>query len=156
MNEMTKAQVLGNIRTARATWEAALTSLNDDQITQPGAGGWSIKDIIAHLTWHEREMIGVVQAHALVGSEMWGWPLDERNHAIYLANRDRSLPEVRQEAGQVYALLLQSLETLSDEDLNDPAGFPGMPEDWQPWKLIAENTWEHYQDHLADVQAGHK
>ena len=150
---MTKSQLIENILAARAAWESALAGLDDDQIIQPAAGGWSLKDIIAHLTWHEREMIGLIQAHALVGSEMWGWPLDERNHAIYLANKDRRLPEVRQEAGQVYALLLQSLETLSDEDLNDPARFPGMPEDWQPWKPIAENTWEHYQDHLADLPA---
>ena len=26
-------------------------------------------------------------------------------------------------------------------------------QNWQPWKLIAENTYEHYQDHLQDAQA---
>ena len=151
---MTKSELLANIRQARADWEAALAQLDDPQILHPGTGGWSLKDVIAHITWHEREMIGVAQAHALVGSEMWGWPLDERNHAIYLSNKDRSLVDVRQEAGQVYPQLLQALDTLSDDELSDPARFPGMPQDWQPWKLIAENTYEHYLDHLADLQAG--
>jgi len=151
---MTKSELLANIRQARADWEAALAQLDDPQILHPGTGGWSLKDVIAHITWHEREMIGVAQAHALVGSEMWGWPLDERNHAIYLSNKDRSLVDVRQEAGQVYPQLLQVLDTLSDGELSDPACFTGMPQDWQPWKLIAENTYEHYLDHLADLQAG--
>lgn len=150
---MTKSELLAKIRQARADWETALAQLDDSQLLHPGNGGWSLKDVIAHITWHEREMIGVAQAHALVGSEMWGWPLDERNHAIYLANRDRSLADVRAEAQQVYDSLLRALDLLSDEDLNDPARFPGMSEDWQPWKLIAENTYEHYLDHLADLQA---
>jgi hypothetical protein len=150
---MNKTQLLENIQNARTAWDAALARLTEAQMLSPAGGGWSVKDVIAHLAWHDREMLGLVQAHALAGSEMWGWPLDERNHAIYLANRDRSLPEIRQEALQICDDLLQSLGALEEEDLHDPARFSGMPPDWQPWELIAENTYEHYQDHLPEILA---
>jgi hypothetical protein len=27
-----------------------------------------------------------------------------------------------------------------------------MPPDWHPWTIIADNTYEHYQHHIADVE----
>ncbi len=35
----------------------------------------------------------------------------------------------------------------------DAARFAGMPADWQPWKAIAGNTFEHYRDHGHGVRA---
>jgi hypothetical protein len=98
-------------------------------------------------------MVGLLQMHALAGSEMWGWPLDERNQAIYLANRDRSLADILHEEGQIYSELVACLEALEEADLHDARRFGGMPVDWQPWELIAENTCEHFQDHLPEVSA---
>jgi len=40
----------------------------------------------------------------------------------------------------------------SDENMTDPTGFPNMPPDWQPWLVIAQNTYQHYQDHIKDVE----
>jgi hypothetical protein len=37
-----------------------------------GAGKWTVKDVIAHITWHERQMIGLLEGRALVGSPWWG------------------------------------------------------------------------------------
>jgi uncharacterized damage-inducible protein DinB len=150
---MNKTELISAIRKARAEWEAAIAPLAEDQLLQARTqGDWSLKDVITHLTWHEKEMLGIIRAHALVGSELWNLPLHQRNNLIYLENKDRSLEDVYTEARMVYTGLLQALETLSDTDLNDPGQFPGMPPDWQPWKLIAENTYEHYQDHLKELK----
>jgi len=151
---MDKSQLLEHTRLAHATWEAALARLDEAQILAPGAGGtWSLKDVIAHLAWHEREMIELVRSHVLAGSEMWGWPLDERNHAIYLANCDRPLEDILQEEQQAYAELVACLESLEEADLHEPARFTGMPENWKPWELIAENTYQHFQDHLPEAES---
>jgi uncharacterized damage-inducible protein DinB len=150
---MDKAQLLENIRLAHGTLETAIARLDEDHLLAPGPAGWSVKDILAHLAWHAREITGLAQSHILAGSEMWGWLLDERNQAIYLANRDRPLAEVRQEWQSGYAALLQALESLEEVDLHDPARFAGMPLDWQPWELIAENTYLHDRDHLAEIAA---
>jgi hypothetical protein len=141
--------LLSRIHSSRARWDAVLAGMDDERLVQPGfAGDWSAKDVIAHIAWHERQMIGLVQARALAGSELWNLPLHERNDAIYRANRDRPLDEVRREAAESYDRLLDVLETLSDEDLVDSGRFSGMPADWQPWQVIAGNTFEHYLDHL--------
>jgi hypothetical protein len=150
---MNKSEFLANLQTERTRWEAFLSQVPEGQMINPAIDGWSVKDIIAHLTWHEREMIGVIQARALVGSELWNVALAERNAAIFEQNRLRSLAEVCAEAEQVYAQFLECLETLTDEDLNDSSRFAEMPADWIPWELIASNCYEHYRDHSRDLQS---
>ena len=123
-------------------------------MTQPGvAGDWLVKDIIAHITWYEREMVGMIQARALVGSELWELTQDQRNVSIYEENRDRSLNDVLLEAEQVYEQLLKGLESLLDEDLINPSQFREMPSEWIPWKVLASNCFEHYHQHIPDIQA---
>jgi uncharacterized damage-inducible protein DinB len=141
------------IQNTWTTWETLLAQIDQERFTQSGvAGDWSLQDIIAHITWHEKEMVGLVEAHALFGSELWNLPTDERNAAIYAEVRDLPLEQVLAESAQVHQQLLDALPSLSDADLTDPAGFPNMPPDWQPRLVIAQNTYEHYQDHIKDVE----
>ena len=151
---MNKPTFVDNLRTGREQWEALLAQVGEARMLQPGvAGEWSIKDIIAHMTWGEREALGILQARALVGSDLWNLPQDERNAAVFVENRDRPLHEVLTEAQQVYAQLLEAVQTLSDEDLNDPNRFRDMPTDWLPWQIIAGNSYEHYQQHTPSIRA---
>ena len=150
---MTRATFLDSLRGGRAAWEAVLAQISEDDLTRPGVeGDWSIKDIIAHVTWHEREMLGVLRAHALIGSDLWNLPLDERNAAIFQQYKDRALDDVLEESRLIYPQLLELAEALTDEELNDPRRFPGMPEEWSPWGLIADNTYSHYADHIASIR----
>ena len=57
-----------------------------------------MKDILAHIAWYEREMIGMLRAHAVAGSDLWDVSLDARNAAIYEINAGRPLGEVQAEA----------------------------------------------------------
>jgi len=151
---MQKFQLLETLRRERADWEALLTQVDPAHMTRPGvAGAWSVKDVIAHVSWHEREMIGVLRARALVGSELWNLATDERNAAIFEANRERALDDVLTEAGQVFGELRAALEAWPEEDLSDPSRFRDMPGDWIPWQLIAGNSFEHYQQHAPDLRA---
>jgi hypothetical protein len=151
---MDKQTFLGKIQSGRAQWDTLLADIPQARMTSPGvAGDWSIKDIIAHIAWHEQQMVGVLQAHAFVGSDLWNLPLDQRNAAIYEQNRQRPLDDVLTEARRVFQQLAGLLELLTDDDLNDPSHFPGMPPTWQPWDVIAGNTYKHYQQHTASVEA---
>jgi uncharacterized protein (TIGR03083 family) len=149
-----KALLLERIQADREALDTLLAGAPEEQMTKPGVvGQWSLKDIIAHITWHEQQMVIVLQERRLAGSDLWNLTTDERNHAIYEQNRDRPLAEVLAESRQVYELLLESLQTVADADLNDPALFQGMPPDWIPAQLIAHNTYEHYRHHLDDIRA---
>jgi len=151
---MEKAQFLDRTKRSYAEWQTWLEKLDDEQMLQPGMSGeWSAKDVIAHITWHEREMVNLLRARKLVGSHLWELKLDDRNAIIYTENQGRELDEVRAEADQVHADLLRLLEDLPEEALNDPAYFPGMLPEWEPWRLFAENIYEHYEDHSPQVKA---
>jgi hypothetical protein len=150
---MDKDKFLARMDRSRSEFEAALRSLSLVQILQPGAGGgMTAKDILAHVTWFEREMVQVVGERRLVGSEWWNLSTDVRNDLILMANRGRMWEEVLAEAGEVYPRLRQALEGLEAEAYLDAAYFREMPLEWVPWQVIAGNTFEHYEHHLVDLQ----
>ena len=66
------------------SWEMLLADVPNDRWEESGVSGdWSLKDIIAHITWHEEQMVEVLEARALIGSEWWDLPTAERNAKIY-------------------------------------------------------------------------
>ena len=151
---MNRAELLGAIQIEHARWETLLAELDEAQMIQPGvAGAWSVKDIVAHISWHEHEMVGMLQARALAGSDLWEIPQDERNAVIFEENQDRALRDVLAEAQAVFPQFLESVRALAEEDFFDPHRFQGMPAEWQPWEVIASNSCEHYEHHTQDVRA---
>ena len=151
---MDKATFLEELHAARTEWEDLLAQVGEERMLEPGAAGaWSVKDIIAHLMWGEREMIGVCEAHALVGSNLWNLSEDERNAAVVAEMRDCPLQEVLLEAKQVFAHFLAAVQRLSDEDFNDPHRFRDMPDDWIPWRILAGCSYAHYRQHMPSIRA---
>jgi hypothetical protein len=151
---MRKQDLLDNLTTERRLWENLLEEVGAERMTEPGVvGEWSVKDIVAHVTWYEREMVELLKDRALQGSELWELPHHERNAAIYEQNRHRSLDDVLGEAEAVYRQFYTLAEILTDEDLTDPSRYRNMPADWIPWRIIAENSYEHYRQHCKAVRA---
>jgi len=150
---MDKATFINTLEQSRAEWEALLAQVDEERMLQPGvAGKWSVKDVIAHVTWGEREMAPIMRTRELVGSELWELSDDERNEIVYQQNRDRPLQEILQEEQQAYADLFEEAQALSDEDLNDSHRFKQMPEEWVPWQIIAGCSFKHYQDHVPSIR----
>lgn len=149
----TIAELIDLVKNERNNWRALLEHIDQDKMQLPGVSGeWSLKDVIAHITWHENEMVEMIKSHTLQGSDLWNLITDERNTIIHKENREKSLEQVLDESNQIYQQLIELLPTLSEEDLTNPENFAGMPPDWQPWTIIADNTYEHYQNHIADVE----
>ena len=151
---MDKATFLETLRSTRAEWESLLAEIGEERMVRPGATGeGSVKDVIAHIMWGEREMVGACQTRALVGSDLWEMTDDERNPIMVSWYRDRSLQDVLSEEQQVYTQLLAEIEKLSDDDLNDPRNFRAMPLDWSPQQVIAGCSSKHYRDHIPALRA---
>jgi uncharacterized damage-inducible protein DinB len=132
--QMNKDRLIQLVIESRRQWDDLASRVKDERMLEPGSSGnWTLKDVIAHLTWHEREMLGVLRERALVGSDLWQLPLDERNQVIYEQLRDLPLEQVKRESKQVSQELIQELEKLAEEDLVDPVasvkcqqnGYPG-------------------------------
>jgi len=145
--------VINTLLYARRDWDKLLAQVDEARMGQPGVcGKWSVKDIIAHVTWFEREMEELFRTRKMAGSPLWELETDERNERIYQENQFRSLDDVKQESLRTFAHLLTALENLDPADLLEPERIDGMPPDWDPIELLAENTWGHYEVHARHIR----
>jgi len=143
---------LSRLASARRSWDELLGRIPRERMIEPTlAGGWSVKDVVAHVTWSEREMVGVLRQRALVGSPLWSLDQDARNAIVYAENRDRDPDDVLAEEQRVYAELLPLLEGLTSEDLADGDKWERMLPDVPPWRIFAGSTFLHYEDHAAAI-----
>jgi hypothetical protein len=151
---MDRIELLERMRNEREAWDALLAEIPPQRMAEPGVDGdWSVKDIVAHVSWYERETAIMVEDRALIGSDLWQLPQDERNIPIYEENKHRPLDEVKAEAESVFQRLIRGIETLPDDALRDASLFREMPEEWIPWMVIASNTFEHYHQHIPGIRA---
>lgn len=146
--------LLNKINTAKQTFEILFNELPISAKTMPGQEkNWSPKDVLAHITWHEQEMIGFTRGKALTGSPWWMLPLDERNNLIFKTYQDHALEEIYSWSQKTYPEMMCWIKKLTNEEIITPASFKNMPHDLPPWKIIADNTYLHYQSHLNDLNS---
>ena len=151
---MSKAALVNTLEVERARWNELLDQISPAWMLLPGAAGrWSVKDVIGHVTWYEREIVTLLREHALTASALWDLPPAERNQVIFDQNRLVSLDTILAEHEVAHQELLRALKSISDEDLNDPSAFLGMPDTWVPWEILAQNTYTHYRDHMPGIRA---
>ena len=148
---LTLAQLTEMVRAERANWETVLKRVPRERLTEPGLpGGWSVKDVLAHMSWGMHEGIGMMRARKLGGSELWKLDDDGRNAIVVEQSRGRSLDEVLADYAGASTDYMKELAALSDDDLNDPARWAEMPPDWRPWRIIYDP--QHYEHHARDVR----
>src|SRR5438105_2795306 len=98
---ISKKQLLAEMQSEQAAWLALLDEIGEENMTQPdAASGWSIKDIVAHITgWRRRTVLRFRAALDPTVDMTPDYPaeLDEDDEVdlinawIYKANRDRPL-----------------------------------------------------------------
>src|SRR3989442_9119533 len=154
---LSKAQLVSELKQENADWQALLDDIGEAHMTQPEvAGGWSIKDIVAHLTGWRRRSVRRFQAllhHEPDFSPPWPKELredDEINAWIYDANRDRPLAEVLSESREVFQQLLETLAAFSEEELQDLRRLLGLEAEQVSGSLFFAHF---HQEHEPDMRA---
>jgi|SRR5688500_1270734 len=155
MDRVTRDGLLETVRTDRARFDAIVAGLSRDHLTDPILpGDWSVKDVLAHIAWGDREAIGVIEARALVGSELWEIDQDARNDAVVRESRRLTLDEVLDEYRDSFAEYVAALENLSDDDLNEPQRISGLTDripGWLPWRVLYDPG--HYEEHGRTIES---
>lgn len=67
---MTKANFLDLVREGHQRWESAVAEIPPEEMETAGVAGGgkrTVKDLIAHLSWYQREMVGVLQTPNIPG-----------------------------------------------------------------------------------------
>lgn len=143
-----RASLINSILAGRAEWDELLSQVPNDRWSDLVIDDWSVKRLVAHITWYEREMIPVLQERVVAGSEWWNLAHDERNRLIAEESDGQSVDEVRQVAAEVIAELVAEIELLTDDDLTEPGRIRNLPYDWTLWQVLHDNTVQHYGEHI--------
>ncbi len=157
---ISKKQLLAEMQSEQAAWLALLEEIGEENMTQPEvAGGWSIKDIVAHLTgWRRRTVLRFRAVLDPTVDMTPYWPaeldeddeVDEINAWIYKANRDRPPADVLNDSREVFQQLVAEVSALSDEQLNDPQRFPWLEGE----RLTGAFIFGHFhEEHEHDMRA---
>lgn len=154
---ISKSQFLAELRDEDAYWEALLDDIGEANMTQPDvAGGWSIKDIVAHLTGWRRRTVSRFQAalhHEQSFTPPWPPALqddDEINAWIYEANRDRPLADVLSDSREVFQQLLATIDAFSADELQNLQRSFGLEEEPISGKLLFAHF---HEEHEPDMRA---
>ena len=122
-----------------STWQDlqdALQNIPAERSTEPGvAGEWSVKDLIGHITFWERNCAADIQGlepDVVVES----LDIDDINASEHQKIKNRPLSELKEEFTQSHNALMQALHTIEDIDPDQVKG----------------DTWEHYEEHAAQIR----
>lgn len=150
--EMDIENLVDTLRSERYEWDRLINAVGEARMQLPGViGGRSVKDLIAHITWAERETLLILKNRMKDCSALWYVEQEQRNEIIYQQNRDRLLEEVLTEARNVFEEIITTIEGLKEEAIHDPSHFDEMPPEWVPWQVIAANTYFHYRAHAPEL-----
>ncbi len=153
---MNKKDLIQGLEKGRAEFLATIDGLSDGQMTEPGvAGEWSIKDILAHVSRWEAELIGLLfqtqQGRQPITAQFSALPVDELNARWYKDSRDRPLERVLSDFHAVRQQTIKRVQSFSYKDLTDPRHYP-----WLGGKPLAEwitsDSVEHEAEHAVRIR----
>ena len=153
-----RLRLLEAIRREREFLLQALAGLTPAEMEAPGTlGAWSIKGLLAHLTYHEETYLAAVDCGARGGTPQhvpYGQPdeiIDAINAEAHEAARDRPLADVLADFEAAYTRVLDHVFALSDAQLFTPGLYPWMG-DLTLRDMLVANTCDHYHEHAVQVR----
>ncbi len=155
---LTKIELLERIQTEWDALEKVIQSLGPAAVLARDPGGWSIKDHLAHIgTWERflsRHFFHKIPAHQALGMDEAAWRQgneDIWNAWIQKQNQDSPYPQVLSQFRQAHDQVLADLQSLTEEDLNEPQ--PDLdPGENQLIFAVVWNTYEHYREHRLTIE----
>lgn len=146
---MNRGRVLARIESAWQALVASYTGLSEVELLEPGVtGAWSIRDIIAHVTWWEEEALTHLPLILDGGrpprySVTYGG-IDAFNAQMAEQRKALSLVEVLRLRDHVHTRLLTFLGGVPDEQLGAETRFR---------RRLRLDTYGHYPKHARAVRA---
>jgi hypothetical protein len=158
----TKGELLSQVESSFSRLFQYVEVMDEDSLDESlKIGDWTIKDNLAHIAAWEDAMIRYHfqgepfdQVAGIESAQYWVTSDDEINEHFYQRYRDWSGERLLSFARQTHEDLLEILEALPEKKLFvPPAIFAGEAHLQIPLiDFIAENTYEHYEEHFATIQ----
>lgn len=154
---MKKQDLLKELEEGREHFLDAIDGLSDEEMEQPGVmDDWSVKDLLAHLTMWEAELIKLLwqakQGQRPSSVHFSHISVDELNKRWKNEMQDRSLERVMADFQSVRNQTIRRVEAFSDKDLNDSKRYAWL--DGEPlWEWIAGDSFQHEAEHIEQITA---
>lgn len=155
---VTKPALLRLLKERRAEIDAAVDEIDEASMMQEGAAGyWSVKDIIAHLTYYEGWMADRME-EALRGETYYPSELDmmhyePRNTRIYEQTKDLPLADVLANSKAVFARLVAITEAHDEAFLTTQQQFEGLPAPIIVADMLRSEVYDHYPQHVPSLKS---
>lgn len=138
----------------------AVELLEDGRMEATTSAGWTVKEMVAHVSFWEEAVYPIINAmyrgREVVSEEWYGgddlaltpgepWPTADVHNAREAAwARARSAQDVVARWDRAHELLVSVLTTISEDEARSDEYLA----------RIGALTYEHYAEHLAELQAG--
>jgi uncharacterized protein (TIGR03083 family) len=145
---MNKQQLLQKLDQAWAQIKESYAGLSDSQLTEPGVmGDWSVKDILAHVTWWEEEALKHLPLIIKEGrpprySTQYGG-IDAFNALMTERKQDLSLADVLQQQEETHRRLIDYLQSAPEEQFTHETRFRHR---------LRLDTYSHYPKHAKAIR----
>lgn len=145
---MKKKTLLKKLRFRRKHWDYTVDAiikkgLEKEMISEK----WYVKDVIAHITWYDKELLEALENRSIAKSEFWNMSVEDRNKMIFDKTQDKTLDEILIESKSVFAALITKIEMMSNEELNSDVYIKRKSGTRVTWDFIGGITFWHYEDH---------
>jgi hypothetical protein len=146
---MNRSQLLQRLDQAWQAFRASYAGLSDAQLVEPGVtGDWSVKDLIAHVTWWEEEAL--THLPEILGgirpprySTQYGG-IDAFNAQMAELKRHLSLAEVLRQMEDTHLRLVVYLREVPEEHFVQESRFR---------RRVRLDTYSHYPIHAQAIGA---
>jgi hypothetical protein len=145
---MKKQQILDKLQQSWTSFTESYAGLSDAQLLEPGiTGEWSVKDILAHVSWWEEEALKHLPT-ILNGdrpprySVLYGG-IDAFNAQMTELKRGLSLDEVRQHLEVTHLRLVEYISGVPEEQFTSETRFRHR---------LRLDTYSHYPIHTRAIR----
>lgn len=146
---MDRQQLLKQLDERWTAFKESYARLSDSQMTEPGVtGNWSVKDVIAHVTWWEEEALRHLPLIIKGGrpprySVKYGG-IDAFNALMTEQKRDLSLSDVLKQQDQTHRRLVAYVQSAPEEHFTRETRFR---------RRLRLDTYSHYPKHAKAIRA---
>ncbi|MHA1907371.1 MAG: ClbS/DfsB family four-helix bundle protein [Candidatus Thorarchaeota archaeon] len=160
---MNKQVLIEKLNMTYSFIETLISKIDEKEMTETIVQGERTpKDIVAHIAtwnWNGIEWIKSVANGEKPILPMKGHTLDERdrifsglNEEIHAKNLNMSTKEVLDDHYESWTILMNLVETLSQEDLDRMFNLDWAPNPIQGWNVVAWRFW-HAENHGKQIEA---
>jgi hypothetical protein len=145
---MKRQQLLQKLEQAWAEFKASYAGLSDAQLTVPGVmGDWSVKDILAHVTWWEAEALKYLPLIIEGGqppryATQYGG-IDAFNALMMERKQNLSLADILRQQEETHRQLIEYIQGVPEEQFSRETRFRHR---------LRLDTYSHYPQHARAIR----